>query len=84
MFEVHPADGAELFDAPPAVDDWSHEVKFDDCRTKAIKDEDCIRFYTKNGFDWATRYWPKRQRRSMLEPLSKAELSWPVRQVRNS
>lgn len=46
----------DLFDAPPAGDDWTHEVKFDGYRTQVIKDEDGIRFYTKNGFDWTTRY----------------------------
>ncbi|MER9692004.1 ATP-dependent DNA ligase [Mesorhizobium sp. M0179] len=46
----------ELFDVPPAGDDWSHEIKFDGYRTQVIKDEDGIRFYTKNGFDWTARY----------------------------
>ena len=46
----------ELFDAPPVGDGWSHEIKFDGYRTQVIKDEDGIRFYTKNGFDWTTRY----------------------------
>ncbi|MER9743804.1 MULTISPECIES: hypothetical protein [unclassified Mesorhizobium] len=46
----------ELFDVPPAGDDWSHEIKFDGYRTQVIKDEDGIRFFTKNGFDWTARY----------------------------
>ncbi|MGX9146316.1 ATP-dependent DNA ligase [Mesorhizobium sp. 128a] len=46
----------ELFDAPPVADGWSHEIKFDGYRTQVISDEDGIRFYTKNGFDWTARY----------------------------
>ena len=46
----------ELFAAPPEGGEWSHEIKFDGYRTQVIKDEDGIRFYTKNGFDWTARY----------------------------
>ncbi|MER9425743.1 hypothetical protein NKI88_25305 [Mesorhizobium sp. M0317] len=46
----------ELFDVPPAGDDWSHEIKFDGYRTQVIKDEDGISFFTKKGFDWTARY----------------------------
>ena len=46
----------KLFNAPPEGDGWSHEIKFDGFRTQAIKDEDGIRFYGKNGFDWITQY----------------------------
>ncbi|BAB53688.1 ATP-dependent DNA ligase [Mesorhizobium japonicum] len=46
----------ELFDRPPEGGDWIHEIKFDGYRTQVIKDEDGIRFYTKNGFDWTGRY----------------------------
>lgn len=46
----------ELFDSPPDGEDWSHEIKFDGYRTQVIKDADGIRLYTKNGYDWTTRY----------------------------
>ncbi|TGU93175.1 ATP-dependent DNA ligase [Mesorhizobium sp. M00.F.Ca.ET.151.01.1.1] len=48
----------ELVEQPPKGDEWGHEVKFDGYRTQVIKDADGIRFYTKNGFDWTTKYRP--------------------------
>lgn len=46
----------ELFDEPPQGDEWLHEIKFDGYRTQIIKDENGIRLFTKNGYDWTGRY----------------------------
>ncbi|TPN57460.1 ATP-dependent DNA ligase [Mesorhizobium sp. B1-1-7] len=46
----------ELVDTPPQGDEWLHEVKFDGYRTQIIKDENGIRLFTKNGYDWTGRY----------------------------
>ena len=46
----------ELVEQPPRGEEWTHEVKFDGYRTQVIKDADGIRFFTKNGFDWTTKY----------------------------
>jgi len=46
----------ELVDTPPQGDEWLHEIKFDGYRTQIIKDEDGIRLFTKNGYDWTGRY----------------------------
>jgi bifunctional non-homologous end joining protein LigD len=34
------------------------EVKWDGYRTQIIKDDRGVRAYTRNGYDWSTRYWP--------------------------
>lgn len=47
-----------LVDKPPESDGWSHEIKFDGYRTQLIKDEGGIRFYTRNGHDWTSKYAP--------------------------
>ncbi|MER9602757.1 ATP-dependent DNA ligase [Mesorhizobium sp. M0243] len=46
----------ELVDRPPQGDEWLHEIKFDGYRTQIIKDENGIRLFTKNGYDWTGRY----------------------------
>ena len=46
----------ELVDWPPEGDDWIHEIKVDGYRTQIIKDADGIRLFTKNGYDWTSRY----------------------------
>ncbi|MCF6126590.1 MULTISPECIES: ATP-dependent DNA ligase [Mesorhizobium] len=46
----------ELVDTPPQGDEWLHEIKFDGYRTQIIKDENGIRLFTKNGYDWTGRY----------------------------
>ncbi|RUZ78743.1 ATP-dependent DNA ligase [Mesorhizobium sp. M7A.F.Ca.US.006.01.1.1] len=46
----------ELVDTPPQGDDWLHEIKFDGYRTQIIKDENGVRLFTKNGYDWTSRY----------------------------
>ena len=46
-----------LVDEPPAGD-WITEVKWDGYRTQIVKDSAGVRAYTRNGYDWTTRYWP--------------------------
>ncbi|WP_027040015.1 RNA ligase family protein [Mesorhizobium ciceri] len=46
----------ELVETPPQGDEWLHEIKFDGYRTQIIKDENGIRLFTKNGYDWTGRY----------------------------
>ncbi|MBZ9889452.1 ATP-dependent DNA ligase [Mesorhizobium sp. BR1-1-3] len=46
----------ELVDTAPQGDEWLHEIKFDGYRTQIIKDENGIRLFTKNGYDWTGRY----------------------------
>lgn len=46
----------ELVETPPQGDEWLHEIKFDGYRTQIMKDENGIRLFTKNGYDWTGRY----------------------------
>ncbi|WP_366940971.1 ATP-dependent DNA ligase [Mesorhizobium sp.] len=46
----------ELVEQPPNGAEWSHEAKFDGYRTQMIKDAEGIRLFTKNGFDWTSKY----------------------------
>ena len=46
-----------LVDEPPSGD-WVTEVKWDGYRTQIVKDSAGVRAYTRNGYDWSTRYWP--------------------------
>ena len=34
------------------------EVKWDGYRTQIVKDDRGVRAYTRDGYDWPTRYWP--------------------------
>ena len=47
-----------LVDEPPVGADWITEVKWDGYRTQLVKDGRGVRAYTRNGYDWSTRYWP--------------------------
>lgn len=87
-FEVHPEPmEPELFHAPPVGDAWSHEIKRDSYGTQVIKDEDGIRFYTKNGFDWTSRYRYFAEEAAAIDAESfilEGEASWPFRLPRNA
>lgn len=43
-------------DDPPEGGDWLHELKFDGYRTLARVEDGQVRFLTRNGLDWTTRY----------------------------
>src|SRR5690606_8748788 len=43
-------------DAPPAADDWLHEIKFDGYRTLAFVADGKARLQTRSGLDWTSRY----------------------------
>ena len=50
-----------LVDAPPdarRAGEWITEVKWDGYRTQLVKDAGGVRAFTKNGYDWTTKYWP--------------------------
>ena len=42
--------------APPTGPDWIHEIKHDGFRIMAWRDEDRVRLFTRNGFDFTARY----------------------------
>jgi DNA ligase D len=42
--------------APPAGDDWVHEIKFDGYRTMAHLAAGEVRLITRGGLDWTSRY----------------------------
>ncbi len=43
-------------EAPPAGDDWLHEIKFDGYRTLARIEGGAVRLITRGGLDWTRRY----------------------------
>ena len=47
---------ATLATAPPAGDDWLHELKFDGYRMLARVSEGRARLWTRNGNDWTERF----------------------------
>lgn len=47
---------AQLRDAPPAGNDWLHEIKFDGYRIQAVMHGGKIRLFTRNKLDWTKKY----------------------------
>ncbi len=47
---------AQLQDAPPAGDEWLHEIKFDGYRIISVMHGGKIRMFTRNKLDWTARY----------------------------
>ena len=47
-----------LVEKPPAEGNWIYEVKFDGFRTQIVKDGSGVRIFTRNGYDWTSKYWP--------------------------
>jgi hypothetical protein len=45
-----------LAEAPPARDDWQHELKHDGYRTQLLIDSQGVRTFTRRGYDWTSRY----------------------------
>ncbi|MFU0504088.1 ATP-dependent DNA ligase [Pseudaminobacter sp. NGMCC 1.201702] len=45
-------------DDVPVGDDWIHEVKYDGYRAQIVKDEAGVRVFTRNGYDWSSKFWP--------------------------
>jgi bifunctional non-homologous end joining protein LigD len=42
--------------AVPSGPDWLHEVKYDGYRLRIERDGDRVRLYSRNGYDWSSRY----------------------------
>jgi bifunctional non-homologous end joining protein LigD len=42
--------------AVPSHPDWIHEIKQDGFRLIVLRDGDRVRLFTRNGYDWTTRY----------------------------
>jgi bifunctional non-homologous end joining protein LigD len=57
--------------APPAGDDWLHEIKHDGYRLMCRVHDGRVVLTTRNGFDWTHRLWP----------LARAAKALPVRQA---
>ena len=47
---------ATLVDAPPAGDDWLHEIKYDGYRAIASIAGGKVAIYTRNGLDWTDKF----------------------------
>lgn len=47
---------ARLVKAPPAGDDWAHEIKYDGYRMHARLDRGRVRLLTRTGLDWTMKY----------------------------
>ena len=45
-----------LVEQPPEAGEWIHEVKYDGYRTQIILEEGAARAFTRNGFEWTTKY----------------------------
>src|SRR5687768_9641162 len=43
-------------DAPPAGNDWAHEIKHDGYRIQIHLMPQGVRIYTMSGYDWTDRY----------------------------
>jgi hypothetical protein len=43
-------------DRPPAGPEWLHEIKHDGFRIMALRDDNGVRLYTRNGYDFAGRF----------------------------
>jgi bifunctional non-homologous end joining protein LigD len=41
---------------PPSGPDWVHEVKHDGYRLQVRRQGDVVRLFTRNGYDWSSRY----------------------------
>ncbi|WP_333683769.1 DNA ligase D [Pontibaca methylaminivorans] len=50
---------ATLRAAPPAGDEWLHEVKFDGYRLQARLDGGALQLLTRGGLDWTGRFGPR-------------------------
>jgi bifunctional non-homologous end joining protein LigD len=42
--------------AVPSGPDWLHEVKYDGYRLRVERDGDRVRLFSRNGYDWTSRY----------------------------
>src|ERR1700739_2452887 len=40
----------------PSGPDWLHEVKYGGYRLRVERDGDLVRLFTRNGYDWTSRY----------------------------
>jgi len=49
---VHPKRGTQVPNHP----DWFHEIKQDGYRLMVQRDGDRVRLFTRNGYDWSSRY----------------------------
>ena len=47
---------ATLVKAPPSRDEWVHELKFDGYRMLCHLDRDEVRFWSRNGKDWTSKF----------------------------
>jgi len=52
----HPTHLASPTAAQPSHPDWIHEVKQDGYRLIVSRDGDRVRLFTRNGYDWTSRY----------------------------
>ncbi len=53
---VYSAQLARLVDAPPAGDEWLHEIKYDGYRIGCRVDGTDVRLVSRNGKDWTDRF----------------------------
>jgi ATP-dependent DNA ligase len=53
----------------PSGPDWLHEVKYDGYRLRVERDGDRVRLFSRNGYDWTSRYpWIVESARKIRQP----------------
>lgn len=56
--EFIPPQMPTLVEQPPEDEGWVREADLDGYRTQVVIDKGGVRLYSKNGWDWTTKYWP--------------------------
>ena len=56
--EFVPPQMPTVVEQSPEEEGWVHEAKIEGYRTQIIIDRGGVRLYSKNGWDWTTKYWP--------------------------
>ena len=68
---------ATLVKEPPAGDEWLHELKFDGYRMLCHIDRDKVRFWSRNGKDWTSKF-PNLARAVTTLPVESAVIDGEV------
>jgi bifunctional non-homologous end joining protein LigD len=75
--EFIPPQLATLVKTPPSGDEWLHELKFDGYRMLCRLDRGKVRFLSRNGKEWTTRF-PNVEAAAKLLPVTSAMLDGEI------